>query len=107
MSHLPDLIASFYAAQNAGDFTALAAVFTPDAMLGDEATTSRGPEAIAAWLAEAKRKYRHVTEVIDVAEDAGEYVVSTRVSGEFPGSPIVLKHRFRLAGDRIKSLEIA
>jgi len=30
----------------------------------------------------------------------------SRISGEFPGSPIRLEHIFKIDGDRITSLEI-
>ncbi len=104
---LPDAIASYYAAEKASDFNALAAAFADDATLRDEGATKRGPAAIAAWLAQAKNKYHHSTENAGVEEKDGAYIVSTKVSGEFPGSPVMLKQSFRLAGGAIKSLEIA
>jgi hypothetical protein len=33
--------------------------------------------------------------------------VNSRVTGDFPGSPIELRYRFTLAGDEIARLEIA
>jgi len=36
----------------------------------------------------------------------GKVVVTGKVSGNFPGSPISLQHIFEIEGDRIVSLEI-
>jgi hypothetical protein len=36
----------------------------------------------------------------------GTTIVTGRVAGDFPGSPVTLDHVFRLEGDRIASLEI-
>lgn len=103
---LPQAIASYYAAERAGDMERLADCFTADGTVHDEARTHRGREAIASWMADAKRKYRHDTEVLDVREGDGVHVVSVRVSGQFPNSPVTLENRFRLDGGAIRSLEI-
>ena len=102
---LPDAIASYYAAERAGDFEALARCFAPDATVRDEGQARIGRAAIAAWMAEAKDKYRHQTEVLGAGERDGAYVVSVRVSGR-PNSPVTLEQSFRLADGEIQSLEI-
>lgn len=103
---LPQTIASYYAAEQAGDVEALARCFTTDGTVRDESHTHQGRPAIAAWMAEAKQKYRHSTEVLGVRERDGLYEISVRVSGQFPNSPVTLENRFRLAGGAIRSLEI-
>lgn len=41
-------------------------------------------------------------------EERGDaVVVTTEVSGSFPGSPVMLDHRFSLRDGRITSMEIA
>ena len=52
------------------------------------------------------KKYRPTVEVIDVAETDDRTIVTGRVSGNFPGSPINLRYAFTLAGDKIARLEI-
>jgi hypothetical protein len=37
----------------------------------------------------------------------GTILVSTEVTGAFPGSPLILGHRFTLQDERITALEIA
>lgn len=105
---LPQVITSYYAAEQAGDFETLARCFAPDGTVRDEAHTHQGRAAIAAWMteAEAKAKYRHRTEILGVRELDGVHVVSVRVSGQFPNSPVTLENSFRVADGVIQSLEI-
>jgi len=104
---LPKPIAAYYAAEKALDFTALGLCFQVNGTVRDEGSVRTGRDAIAAWKAEAKAKYRHETEIVDFHEQDGAYFVSTRVSGPFPGSPVLLTQKFTLADDEILSLEIA
>jgi len=41
-----------------------------------------------------------------VAQKDGKTIVTNRLTGNFPGSPIELEFVFTLDGDKIKSLEI-
>jgi ketosteroid isomerase-like protein len=106
MPTLPEPIAAYYAAEQANDFEALARCFAADASVRDEGATRAGRAAIAAWMAEAKAKYRHRTEVLGVSGSDGAYTVSVRVSGQFPNSPVNLEQVFRLADGEIQTLEI-
>jgi len=103
---LPDPIAAYVAADNAGDDAALAACFAVDAVVRDEGRTIRGLDAILAWKAESKRKYQYTVEPIAVTEAEGGAVLTGRVSGQFPGSPVELRYVFGLKGGRIATLEI-
>lgn len=103
---LPQPIAAYVAADNAGDDAALAACFAADAVVRDEGRTIRGVDAILAWKAESKRKYQYTVEPLAVAEAEGGAVLTGRVSGQFPGSPVELRYAFGLQGGRIASLEI-
>ena len=103
---LPQPIAAYVAADNAGDDAALAACFAADAVVHDEGRTIRGVDAILAWKAESKRKYRYTVEPLAVAEAEGGAVLTARVSGQFPGSPVELRYVFGLKDGGIASLEI-
>lgn len=102
----PEPIAAYVAADNAGDDAALAACFAADAVVRDEGRTIRGADAILAWKAESKRKYQYTVEPIAVTEAEGGAVLTGRVSGRFPGSPVELRYVFGLKGGRIATLEI-
>jgi len=45
-------------------------------------------------------------EVVTSAQTDGETVVTCRLSGNFPGSPVELRHAFVVAGAKITRLEI-
>lgn len=104
---LPDPIARYFAADKHGDPGSLAACFAPDGTVIDEGNTYAGREAIRQWLANASTRYTYVVEPFAVAHDDGRIVVTSRLTGNFPGSPVNLRYRFVLDGDLIAALEIA
>jgi SnoaL-like domain len=103
---LPKPIAGFFAAENSGDIEVLARCFIDRAVVRDEGRTIEGVAAIKQWMAEAKMKYQHAVEPIEVLEREGKTVVVARVSGNFPNTPVNLEHIFGLEGDKISALEI-
>jgi hypothetical protein len=62
--------------------------------------------AIRQWLAKTKSKYQHTIEPLARAQKDGQTIVTNRLTGNFPGSPIELEFVFTLEGDKIVSLEI-
>ena len=52
------------------------------------------------------RKYKFKAEPTQVARENDRTAVSVTVSGDFPGSPIVLTYWFKLDGQKIARLEI-
>lgn len=104
---LPLVIQSYFTADGEGDADGLCNVFLADAVVSDEHASHRGLAEIRAWWSAAKRKYGHVAEPLDSAEQSdGTIGVRASVSGQFPGSPVVLDYRFRLSGGKIAALEI-
>ena len=103
---LPEPIAHYFAADLAGDASAVARCFTADAVIRDEGGTFTGVTAIEQWNRQAKAKYHYTVEPLSVSAQHGEVVVTGKIAGDFPGSPINLQHIFRIAGDKIVSLEI-
>jgi ketosteroid isomerase-like protein len=104
---LPKVLAEYFAATNAGDADRVAACFAGDAVVHDEGGDIRGRDAVRAWAEETRRKYRYRAEVLKVEEAADRIVVTAHVSGDFPGSPIDLRYRFKLAGAEIIALDIS
>src|SRR5712691_3458211 len=103
---VPTPIAIYIAAENSGDTEGLAQCFAEDAVVRDEGQTIEGLAAIKQWKAETKRKYQHTIEPLAVAQKDGKTIVTSRLTGNFPGSPIELEFVFALDGDKISSLEI-
>ncbi len=100
-------IADYFAGANAQDANAVAACYSEDAVVRDEGQTRQGIPAIGEWAEEVSRKYRPMVEVLAVAETDGRTVVTGRVSGNFPGSPLDLRYAFTLNGEKIARLEIS
>jgi hypothetical protein len=103
---LPTPISIYIAAENSGDAEALAKCFAKGAVVRDEGKTIEGLAAIKQWKAETKKKYQHTVEPLTVAQEDGKIIVTNRLTGNFPGSPIELEFVFTLEGDKIASLEI-
>lgn len=103
---LPNPIAAYMAASARLDADAILAPFAADAVVRDERQSHRGRDAIRAWIVDAALGNAAVPTPVAIARDGGDHVVTAKVSGSFPGSPITLAFRFTLAGDRIVALEI-
>jgi hypothetical protein len=103
---LPAPIALYFTSENAHDTSAVDRCFAAGAVVRDEGKTITGVAAIQAWRAETEQKYHHIVEPLSVATRDGKVVVTGKVSGNFPGSPINLQHIFEIKDGRIVSLEI-
>lgn len=99
-------VAAYFAATNAFDREALLATFTREATIDDEGRFMSGHDAVAAWFDETVAAYRPRFRITGSEVEAGWIVVSTAVSGTFPGGEVLRVHRFLLAGTRIAALEI-
>jgi len=102
---LPAPIAAYFAADRQ-DAAALARCFAEDAVVVDESRTHQGREAIVRWKAEASAKYDYVSEPVAASSEGGRTLVTARVTGNFPGSPVDLRYAFVLQGEAIARLEI-
>ena len=100
-------VANYIAAANAQDIAAVIACFGKTAVVHDEKRERRGIAAIREWAVEVKEKYQPTVEVLGAEERDGRTIVTGRVSGNFPGSPVELRYAFTVTGGRIDRLEIA
>jgi ketosteroid isomerase-like protein len=103
---LPTPIAIYIAAENRGDAEALGQCFAEHAIVRDEGQTIEGLAAIKQWKAETKKKYQHTVEPLASAQKGDKIIVTNRLTGNFPGSPIDLRFIFGLDGNKIVSLDI-
>ena len=102
---LPEPIAAYFTADK-GDGDAVSQCFTENAVVVDEGRTYRGRAAIKQWEADASARYEYTSEPFACEQQDGKFVVTSRLAGNFPGSPVNLRFFFGLEGDRIVSLEI-
>ena len=103
---LPAPISAYLAAKNARDVDAMVAPFADDAGVRDEEHEYRGRGEIHGWLRDVTGKYAVTVEPAAVASAGSKTIVSARISGTFPGSPVMLDYVFTLANERIARLEI-
>jgi SnoaL-like domain len=103
---LPKPIEIYFASENSHDPAAIDTCFAADATVRDESKTVEGLAAIKAWRIETGKKYDHTIEPLAISERDGKVIVTGKVSGNFPGSPINLDHAFELKNNRIVSLKI-
>jgi ketosteroid isomerase-like protein len=105
---LTGALASYYAAVNGHDIESVLALFTSDAIVKDEGTEHRGHDAIRAWMQATARKYGRLEVEPTVATQSGRAtVVTSKVSGDFKGSPALLRYTFTVERESIARLEIA
>jgi hypothetical protein len=102
---LPTPVADYFSADK-GDGEAVAQCFTENAVVKDEGRTFKGRAAIRQWKADASAKYQYISKPFVCERRDGQVIVTSRLTGNFPGSPVNLRFFFRLEGDQIESLEI-
>lgn len=102
---LPTPVADYFSAE-ASDSEAVAQCFTENAVVKDEGRTFKGRSAIRQWKAAASAKYQYTSEPFVCERRGGQVIVTSRLTGNFPGSSVDLRFFFRLKGEQIASLEI-
>lgn len=101
---LPNVISELVKAQNEFDSAAYANCFTENAEVFDEGKTHNGKTEIEKWIDKANKEYEATMKPLNYNET--ENILSAETSGNFPGSPIVLKYHFQLSEGYIQSLKI-
>jgi hypothetical protein len=102
---LPKPIDAYFNADK-GDCVGLSRCFTEDAIVKDEGHTYNGRKAIEQWKANVSAQYQYTSEPFACEQKDGKTIVASRLTGNFPGSPIDLRFFFELDGDKIVALEI-
>ena len=103
--NLPKPIAAYFAADTS-DPDAVSQCFTENAVVKDEGHVYLGRAAIKRWKTETAAKYQYTSEPLACEQKDSKFVVTSRLTGNFPGSPVNLRFSFGLEGDKIASLEI-
>src|SRR5262249_4316016 len=95
-----------YFAADRFDGEAVARCFTGDALVKDEGHTYKGRAEIRKWKDDVAAKYQYTIEPLACDQQDATTVVTCRLKGNFPGSPVNLRFFFQLNQDRIASLEV-
>lgn len=102
--NLPSIIKDLIKAQETYDSAAYANLFSETAIVLDEGKKHHGKDKIEQWIKKANAEYKTVMKPIGYSED--DEILKAEISGDFPGSPIILTYHFKLNNDLIESLEI-
>ncbi|MNK14547.1 hypothetical protein D3C87_326710 [compost metagenome] len=76
------------------------------AVVYDEGKMHRGRKEIEKWISNANKNYKSIMKPISFEKNEDESILNAEVSGNFPGSPIVLSYKLNIVGDQIQSLKI-
>lgn len=102
--NLPTVVQQLVKTQNEFDSVAYAQCFTETAVVFDEGKTHNGRQQIEEWIDKANRDYQATMKPLEYSESA--QTLTSEVSGNFPGSPIVLKYHYEFQDGLIQSLRI-
>ena len=104
--NLPKIIADLVKAQNNFDSVTYANCFSESAVVFDEGKTHKGRKEIEQWIEDANERYNAVMKPVSYEEKETGSILKAEVSGNFPGSPIVMSYHLAIADDLIQSLKI-
>lgn len=102
--NLPKVVADLVDTQNSFDSAAYANCFSENAVVFDEGKTHNGRKEIEQWIEKANTNYQAVMKPLEYSEN--EDILKAEVSGNFPGSPIVLSYHLKLEDGLIQFLKI-
>jgi ketosteroid isomerase-like protein len=103
---MPNIVTMYFDADRHNDADALLKTFADDAVVEDENARHQGSVAIRQWWLAAKKASQYVVEPLEATMDGDRAFIRVRVSGQFPGSPLMLTHAFTIRGNRIIRLKI-
>ncbi|WP_129716210.1 nuclear transport factor 2 family protein [Pedobacter sp. SYP-B3415] len=104
--NVPNVVASLIEAQNNHDSEKYADCFAYTAIVHDEGKIHTGKAAIRQWIEQSNQQYQSVMKPLSYEETDQQSVLTAEVSGNFPGSPAVLKFHLTTREDLIQSLKI-
>lgn len=102
--NLPKVITELIKAQNSFDSQAYANCFSESAVVFDEGKKHHGKEEIQKWISKANHDYQATMQPLEYSDQ--DEILQAEISGNFPGSPIVLFYHLKLKNALIESLKI-
>jgi hypothetical protein len=105
--NLPNVVTALIKSQAQFDSAAFGDCFATDAVVFDEGKTHVGRNAIRQWNTHTNTEYQTTLQPVNYVDNENGGILTTQVSGTFPGSPIVVQYNFELKDGLIQSLKIA
>ena len=107
-TNLPDVISRYFERDTDRDIDSIVKLFADDATVIDEGEERHGTAEIRAWQTGAASRYTYTTEITATkALGPDHYLVTGRLTGNFPGGTADLNWDFTIAGQQITRLVIA
>ena len=105
---VPSVVSRYFELDAERDIDSIVGLFAEDATVVDEGETHNGRMEIHAWQAGPASRYTYATEVLGSEPiGADRYIVTGRLTGDFPGGTADLKWDFTIAGHHITKLVIS
>ncbi len=102
----PKIITALIASQNEHNSNAFADLFTEQAIVDDENKTYIGKAEIKQWNIDTNNKYKTRLEFKEYTHTEDKDILTVLVSGNFPGSPIMMDYHLHFEKDKISKLLI-
>ena len=102
---LPQAIDLYVKVENSGDTEALSTCFAADATVRDEDHTYVGLDAIKKWKSHTKKDTNHTIHPLAISHSIGKTILTARLTGNFPGSPVTLQFSFVIEAGKIVALQ--
>ena len=96
----------YFEAANGFNSAEASLCFTEQALVHDESHDHIGRDAIRAWVQDTSEKYRPKFELKHYQMDGNDILLTVKISGTFPGSPIELDYKIILEDGLISKLII-
>ena len=105
---VPNVVSRYCDRDTDRDIDSIVSLFVDDATVIDEREEHHGTAEIRAWQTRVASKYTYTTEITKTeALGPDRYLVTGRLTGDFPGGVADLKWDFTIAGQQITRLVIA
>jgi ketosteroid isomerase-like protein len=104
---MPDVIDAYIQAANSRNTDRFVSLFMVDAIVHDEGQEHRGIAAIREWFESTVEKYAFTLTRIGLTQESDKAILSVRIEGKFPGSPLSARFRFVLHDGKIAKLDIS
>lgn len=103
---MPKIIESYIQASNDNNRDNFIQCFSSSATVLDEGETLVGHEAIGKWFTSTRTKYKFKCEPLAIDERGDDFLLTAKVSGNFPGSPVTLDYNIKVIKSKIQDLRI-
>jgi hypothetical protein len=72
----------------------------------DEGQTHTGADEVRQWKRETEYRYTYTIEPTELEQRNGKWIITAKLAGNFPGSPVDLVYEFTIADGAIEALRI-